>query len=228
MIPADLFTSDVEETVESFVLEKVNGDKVSIKVLRVHEENQNIDIFVSRVIWPSSFFLARLFAQTPLIVEDKQVIELGAGAGLTGLTVSLLEAKNVVLSDGCQHSINVLNRSVELNKIPAEHCKVKTLEWTNNIDSLESLGKFDVVVAADVVYESESVKPLLATAKALLKHPHSKFYLANHKHRFDLCVQAFQIAVEELGLRAELQPTPKFIQVDSEDGDIKFYIISKA
>jgi len=70
-------------------------------------------------VWPSSVLLAKFIALSPLLCKNKNVLELGAGTGLVGLTCAKLEAKSVVLSDHCSHTrvLHNLRQLVELNHL---------------------------------------------------------------------------------------------------------------
>ena len=103
----ELFTADVEESFVDYHFttgpDGCSTSSFSISLLTVPSENELIDQFVSRVVWPSSQFLANHFCHgtNKLIVEDKKVLELGAGTGLAGLAIAKLDAKQVVLTDVC-------------------------------------------------------------------------------------------------------------------------------
>eukprot|EP00924_Labyrinthula_sp_SR-Ha-C_P001277 maker-scaffold_7-snap-gene-19.84-mRNA-1 protein AED:0.14 eAED:0.14 QI:60/0.5/0.33/1/0/0/3/0/239 len=197
-----LFTTDIKEDLEKIeFVDEITSNRISLKVSCVHDENQYIEEFVSRVVWPSAVAVAQYFFENPLIVEDKAVLELGSGTGLTGFMISKLGAKLTVLTDCCKKSLDVIETGVQQNILFS--CVAEKLFWGNDVDisTLASKhGKFDHCVAADVVYEPKFIEPLFKTAFALLKHPHSKFYIANHCSRYAKFEEDVSEIEELLGL----------------------------
>jgi len=104
----------------------------------------------------------------PEKLANKSCCELGAGLGLVSILIDKLQVVTSLLStDGDEDTMNLLID----NKIENE-CQFDTsyLYWGDFEDVLSSYpSKFDVIVAADVIYEVEQVAPLLDTVAALLK-----------------------------------------------------------
>ena len=99
------------------------------------------------------------------LVENRTVVELGAGCGLPGLVAARF-AQQVLLTDGNEIVMDLLDRNTR-NVVNARSMR---LEWgtavslPNDLD----LDAVDVVIAADVVQWPAEVEPLLQTVKALL------------------------------------------------------------
>jgi len=90
--------------------------------------------------------------------DGKRVIELGAGCGLTGIVVAAMGAKQVFLTDQ-KPCLHLLKQNAARNEVDKIAC-TEELDWgvtaTTNF-----LPPFDFVVGSDVLYQMESVNPLI-------------------------------------------------------------------
>ncbi|XP_031352406.1 protein-lysine N-methyltransferase EEF2KMT isoform X2 [Photinus pyralis] len=115
--------------------------------------------------WQASLALSEWCLGNEEFLKGQAVVELGSGVGLTGLTVALCQAKQVFLTDGHPSVLKVLEDNVRLNSglIPTDtDVQVLSLPW-ENIDTNRNLPSVDILLAADVVYDS-SVFPCLLNA----------------------------------------------------------------
>lgn len=101
--------------------------------------------FTASRVWPASAELALHLADA---VRGRSVIELGAGAGLSGLACAVLGASRVVLTD-LPENLALLERNAARNELDVA---VAALDWM----APHTLGKFDVVIAADCVFLCEN------------------------------------------------------------------------
>ena len=125
-------------------------------------------------VWPCSLLVAayirRLYAYKGLQV---QLLELGSGSGLCGL-VAAAHGATVVLSDGDPRVLPLLHRNVadyvRRHEGPRPH--VLRLDFSSAADveaAIEKYGRFDVVIASDVLYEHRLVSPFFRSAAELLR-----------------------------------------------------------
>ncbi|KAJ2602529.1 hypothetical protein H4R99_002655 [Coemansia sp. RSA 1722] len=120
------------------------------------------------VLWNSSVVMSEFFAQHADIwpINNINVVELGSGCGLVGLTLHRLGAKQVVLTDQSR-MLRLLNRNIVGNKQKdKEQREVFAAEyiWGDAPEDQRILQKkVDLVVASDCVYH-ESVAPLLVSS----------------------------------------------------------------
>lgn len=104
-------------------------------------------------LWPSGHVLAQ--AMYCFDIEGKRILELGCGIGLASLVLTHRGA-DVVASDVHPLAEPFLAYNAALNALPAVH--YRQLRWG---DDLPALGRFDLIVASDVLYE-QSQSELLA------------------------------------------------------------------
>ncbi|CEG35978.1 Predicted methyltransferase [Plasmopara halstedii] len=139
------------------------------KLLCSHAASTDHDL-TGQVVWPVSAFLAwYLVAQRDKIV-GKNVVELGAGAGLSGLVASQF-ASHTALTDGNDIVLDLLKDNVQTN---ADASKVQALQliWGDyaSVKAFEYSFPYpvDMLIGADVVCWPNLVKPILQTVKYLL------------------------------------------------------------
>ena len=143
-------------------------------------------------LWPSGIALAETIAPLPL--AGSRVVELGCGLGLPSL-VAAARGAVVVATDWAADAISLLARNaarnaVELNAVVAD--------WRDS--SALPRGRFDLILAADVLYEDRNAAPLLAMLSVRLA-PGGRALVADPGRRHAATfVEAAQtmFAVEEL------------------------------
>ena len=121
-------------------------------------------------LWPLSLTLCRWLCAHPEIVRGKRVVELGAGFGALGLVCAALGAAHVVLTD-MPDALPLLEAVAAAN--PQLAVAVAPCTWGVDADVRRLVadgGRFDVVLAADVVYKQAAAvqESLAATQAALL------------------------------------------------------------
>ena len=88
-------------------------------------------------------------------VGGKRVLELGCGVGLGGIGCVLSGAKEVVLTDGDETLLDLIDENAIRNLNPEEYerLKIKRLLWdcADDIASLDANLCFDTIIASDIV-----------------------------------------------------------------------------
>jgi predicted nicotinamide N-methyase len=107
------------------------------------------------VLWRSGVALARAVARAP--VDGLRVVELGCGLGAPSLAAARAGA-SVLATDVSAEALELLERNAAQNGVEVATVCV---DW-RDAHALVARGPFDLVLAADVLYERSSVAPLLS------------------------------------------------------------------
>ncbi len=118
-------------------------------------------------LWPSGIALAAAIAGQPHIVRGRKTVELGSGIGITA-AVALAAEADLLATDYAPESLT-LTRITSLRHAGREPTTLH-VNWRDAGDQEELLrhGPFDVVLAADVLYERRDVDPLLDLLERLV------------------------------------------------------------
>ena len=112
-------------------------------------------------LWPSAVALARCVSNEDLF--GKRVIELGCGLGLPSV-VALACGAEVTATDHYRAALDFTRYNARANLGLGP--EVRLLDW--QAPEPEGLGPFDLVLAADVLYEPRNVSALAALIPTLL------------------------------------------------------------
>jgi predicted nicotinamide N-methyase len=118
-------------------------------------------------LWSSSLELARWCLEEPGM-GGMRVLELGCGLGLAGIAAAKAGAV-VTLSDYEQDALDFARCNAMMNlaeEICTTHVSFMHLDWR----AVPPLEPFDLIIAADIVYERRSFFPLVDLLRQLLRH----------------------------------------------------------
>jgi predicted nicotinamide N-methyase len=107
------------------------------------------------VLWRSGVALAREVDGEAL--HGRRVVELGCGLAVPSIAAARAGA-NVLATDACAEALSLLAHNAQANEV---HVETMTVDWAAP-DELVARAPFDLVLAADVLYERASVAPLLS------------------------------------------------------------------
>jgi predicted nicotinamide N-methyase len=139
-------------------------------------------------IWPAAVTLSRVITEQ-LDVAGRAVIELGAGVGMASVAAARKGAK-VLATDYSTEALrfviyNALRNGVSLDTGRLDWRMVRTEE------------RFDVVIAADVLYERVNLLPIVTALETLLAEGGAA-YIADPRRRL---AEQFLELVQENGFR---------------------------
>ncbi|VDN60796.1 unnamed protein product [Dracunculus medinensis] len=110
-------------------------------------------------VWECSNVLGSYLNTRNIKLEEKIVIELGAGAtGIPGIIALKCSAKKVIFVEHPQNSqaLELLEKNCSLNNIPITSFRVVGLDW-NDIDGINNLIKdlkhLDYILGSDIFYD---------------------------------------------------------------------------
>lgn len=113
-------------------------------------------------LWPSSLVMAEYLEKNQHIVKSKKIIELGCGLGLSGIVAGMLGGK-VLMTDYQQSALDFAAKNWSRN-VGQINCSTHLLDWRQ--PDLQE--KFDLILAADVAYESKVFPHLIRTFKKMV------------------------------------------------------------
>eukprot|EP00978_Attheya_sp_CCMP212_P007268 scaffold16926_cov59-Attheya_sp.AAC.2 len=175
------------------------GSNIKIPLRGIKAENGQTLHSTGLTLWRASHLLCNyLVSHTKEIVENKTILELGAGLGLCGILAHKLGTRSVVLTDGDTDTLAEMRHNVLINtnqttekqdgsKISTITCR--QLRWGRNVDTFfeqqkqvqtainERWNGYDIIMGSDIIYVEEIIEPLFQTVVTLLGKD-GKFLLA--------------------------------------------------
>ncbi|XP_068640157.1 uncharacterized protein [Aristolochia californica] len=151
-----------------------SDDAFSIRII------ENIEEEYGMFVWPCSVVLAEYVWQQRLRFAGANVLELGAGTSLPGLVAAKV-GSNVILSDSSARPevLTNIRRVCLLNRL---ECKIMGLtwgEWDEPFFSLEP----NILLGADVLYDTKDFADLFATMAFLLKKTPGSVFITTYHNR---------------------------------------------
>lgn len=128
--------------------------------------------------WEAALALSDYILQHKDVVKGKNVVELGAGAGLLGILLKLpaleLHTGQVLLTDGSETCVQLMRENIALNfetkDEMAEVPQSETLRWDAVAEfPWDKFAETDLLLAADVIYDDSQFDALLGALDYLFK-----------------------------------------------------------
>lgn len=101
------------------------------------------------IVWPSGLVLAHKMREHD--TENKRILEIGCGIGLTSLMLNKQKA-DITATDYHPEAEKFLIENASLNE--GETIAFECADWNNEDDTL---GQFDLIVGSDLLYEDEHI-----------------------------------------------------------------------
>ncbi|KAJ8686466.1 hypothetical protein QAD02_022260 [Eretmocerus hayati] len=203
--------------------------------------------------WKAALHLAEWCTFNHEKIRGKRVLELGSGVGLTGLTVlNYCKPKSYHFSDAHPLVLKTLEENVKLNLYDEDHrflsyetlrpthegleifrldpdikVEIMKLEWEKIDDSLASERNFDLVIAADVLYDLTLFGPL-ATALVHLLNSTTVHAIIAATVRNESTITTFLTVLDkhDLAFEEETSSVPQLF-IQHEETPVRIFKISR-
>jgi len=126
-------------------------------------------------------------------IEDGRIIELGAGTGIGGLSMTVASKDRFVMpqmvcyTDADPAALDVCRRNCDLNSLLPDEYEIEELTWgeefkkCDDADEKEMKMMFDLALATDVLYEIDLCGPLFTTVSQSI--PVGAIFVLSHVPR---------------------------------------------
>ena len=139
---------------------------------------------VSASLWPAGIAASMLMLSPEFrsAAKGKDILELGSGLGLTGMTAATGSAK-IILTDNDEETVELLKVSLVRNSeaIVADGV-AKSLDWRDTPVG-DDLTPVDIIVGSDVAYYFPLLRPIMDTTRRFLIKPSRLLFLAGQANR---------------------------------------------
>ena len=156
-------------------------------------------------LWPSSIALHDVLKAHPYLIQNKHVLEIGAGIGLPSLMMADI-AKSIQISDFDKEAVALLQKNIE--HLQLQNAQALQLDWNNMPENMNA----EVLILSDVNYDPTQFETLtklidkfihqgctiiLSTPQRIMASPFIQKLEASIKARYEA-------TVEENGVNQEI------------------------
>ena len=149
-----------------------------------HPVNDSVDQ-VGWDIWESATeALCRCIAAKPQLVQNRFVIELGAGVGVVSILAAKLGASLVLCTDYDSVALSLAARNSELNSVN-DTCRFENFDWNSSKFPfpLSGDGSRTVLLGSDLMYSSACANKLRKAIALILSQQPAAIMLLSHEIR---------------------------------------------
>ena len=156
-------------------------------------------------VWPSSIALDDVLKAHPYLIQNKHVLEIGAGIGLPSLMMADI-AKSIQISDYNLEAVELLQKNIK--HLQLQNAQALKLDWNNMPENMNA----EVLILSDVNYDPTQFETLtklidkfihqgctiiLSTPQRIMASPFIQKLEASIKARYEA-------TVEENGVNQEI------------------------
>ncbi|KAJ7890574.1 putative methyltransferase-domain-containing protein [Mycena olivaceomarginata] len=157
---------------------------------------------LDKKIWDSGIGLSSWLIQCPPSFlsspEPLRILELGAGTGIVSIVLGALRPEDRIIATDVESAMPLLQHNITANNSPVE---AAVLDWDEEElpQCVQECGAFDIIVMADVTYNTASFPSLVRSLKKLVNlSPKRPRVLLGYKER-DSGERALWEMAEEAG-----------------------------
>ncbi|KAJ7504410.1 putative methyltransferase-domain-containing protein [Mycena galericulata] len=119
---------------------------------------------LDKKIWDSGIGLSAWLVSSPLSSpEPLQILELGAGTGIVSIVLGALRPDDHIIATDVESAMPLLRHNIAANDSRVE---AAVLDWDEQLP--DWVGAFDMIIMADVSYNTASFPSLVRTVKGLV------------------------------------------------------------
>lgn len=104
-------------------------------------------------LWPSSIALHDVLKANPYLIQNKHVLEIGAGIGLPSLMLAPI-TKSIQISDYDKEAVELLQKNIE--HLQLQNAEALQLDWNNMPENMNA----EVLILSDVNYDPTQFETL--------------------------------------------------------------------
>ncbi|KAK6992209.1 putative methyltransferase-domain-containing protein [Favolaschia claudopus] len=126
---------------------------------------------LDKKIWDSGVGLSSWLIQHPPSFlsspEALRILELGAGTGIASIVLGVLRSEDRIITTDVESAMPLLLHNITANQSSVE---ATVLDWDDETlpECVQDVGSFDVIIMADVTYNTASFPSLVRTLKNLV------------------------------------------------------------
>ncbi|RMX64399.1 hypothetical protein DD238_005978 [Peronospora effusa] len=203
-------------------LEKVTcryeyGINTDVSVLLTYTKEEPGALQSGHYVWPAAPALCEYLTKHRDVIPRGNVVELGAGCGLTGLAVAQLRPDaTVIFTDHDPGVLKVIEHNAGQQERVQAKCLTQSLRWgpdgAKEIETLEKLqvgpdgsnqNITELIVGSDVIYAREVVPLLFWTVNRLLA-PDGVFLMCSSFGYDDATEQEIEVQSAKCGLKRKI------------------------
>lgn len=174
------------EDIEEWIVENNSTEESVVKSASASHSDLLPAVYEGGLsVWECGCDLAEFISHKGIDFKGKSVIELGCGAGLPGICAMKLGAKQVYFQDYNSEVIAYFTiPNVQLNKTTCQ-CRFFSGDWGEfqKYARNQAHMRFDFILTAETIYNSENYPKLHSLLKTLLKDD-GKIFLAAKSHYY--------------------------------------------
>jgi predicted nicotinamide N-methyase len=125
-------------------------------------------------LWPASIALTNFLQSNPQWVENKKILEIGAGIGLPSFSIASL-AKEVIISDHANDAVALMQKNIE--HLNLKNTTSACLDWNHFPDEI----KADTILLSDVNYAPEQFDALIKLLTRFLNNGSTLILTTPHR-----------------------------------------------
>ena len=197
---------EVEYEPERFQIRNFVFDITTVSFMPIHklmDLNARKSEISGQKIWCGSVSLMEYLLDHPSLIENCNVIELGAGTGLAGMLSCKLDARKVWLTDNDETSLRHMASDCSINGVEAVVTKLDWFDFNISSSEFANLQPPLRIIAGDVLYKHLLLQPFFSTASSLLESCPGSTMILSHVARAGVQHEEVQATARSVGLEVE-------------------------